>query len=329
MQLENYAVEGGPPSPVIHLAVQSQLGRIISRAPVTIGGTLDDTQAYSIKADIDKWFGALPPAYQEIDTNTQWDEEHLYIPLQRRQLHAIGYMTMLLPFKMSLVKTVLPNSSNEERARRETAVDIALHLMEVSRQLFDYVYPVNAKFHLVTFLIFDTAAFLCSALIHDKDRSLPRRGEINQAILLACGLLEKLAGVTKTGAICYPVLGQLVRSLSTPAKESALAAGLNSKNSPPKQGDFERAPDPVFPPLADTISPDSLLSLDSTMAPEMFFTASSDHPITSMETPPIMGVGDLSNEDVGQFDQIWDWQNLNLTLLPSLTDTYDYSEMGQ
>lgn len=225
VQLESHAAEDGPPSPVIHIAIQVELGRVIGRVPATMGGTFDNAQAESLKSDIERWFASLPSAYQETNPDTQWDNEHLYVPLQRLQLHAVGYMTMLLPFKAYLTRIHDLESTDVDRARRETAVDIALHLMEVSRRLFDHVFPLNfplnGKFHLVTFLIFDTAAYLCSAIIHDKSRTLPRRDNVIQAIGLACSLMGKLAPITKTGAICYRVLSRLAKSLSTFANKAA------------------------------------------------------------------------------------------------------------
>lgn len=318
MQLESHATEDGPPSPVTHIAVQVELGRIMSKAPATMGGicsTFDNAQAESLKSDIDGWFASLPPAYQETNPDTQWDNQHLYVSLQRQQLHAIGYMTMLLPFKSYLTRTFDSQSTEADRARRVTAIDVTLHLLEVSKLLFDHVYPLNAKFHLVTFLLFDTAAFLCSAMIHDKDRTLPRRDNIVQAIGLARTLMGKRVPITKTAAICYPVLSRLARSLSKSANQAASIADVESEIPKMEAGQF--GPSPELDALAyeNSLSSQSMSSLDS-MANELFLPASFDLPVPGMETPPVMGVGDFTNLDVGQFDQIWDWQNLDLTLLP-------------
>ncbi|KAJ5161533.1 hypothetical protein N7492_006925 [Penicillium capsulatum] len=315
LQLENVGVQSAPPSPVTHIAAQCQLGGVIAGIPATMAGTHDTSKADSIKSHIKQWLLSLHPAYREIDPDTQWDDKHEYVPLQRRQLHVIGYMTMLLPFKPLLVKTFDSKSLESERLHRKMAVNIALHLMEVTRRLFDQVFPIYAKFHLVTFLIFDTAAFFCSALIHDKDGSLPRRDEVVQAITLACSLMGKLAPITKTGAICYPVLARLVRSLSKSAKASTL---LKADGEVPNLADdshgFSLGLESIS--LPDGISPEALPSFDSMAAPDVFFPASLNVPLPDMETSPPMGVGDLTDVNVGQFDQIWDWQNLDLALMP-------------
>lgn len=212
-QLEGLDPEIGPPSPVAHLAVQYLLGQLILKVPGVMDGTLDETDTESIRNDINDWFTSLPPAYRLTDPMTHWDEEYKYVPLHRRQLHAIGYMTMLLPFKSYLTRAFDSTTSETERNHREIAVDTALRLMEVSHRLFDHVFPINAKFHLVTFLVFDTSAYLCSAVIHDKNRTLPRRTEVIRSIELACSMMSKLAQITKTGAICFPMLAHLTKSL--------------------------------------------------------------------------------------------------------------------
>ncbi|KAJ5166940.1 uncharacterized protein N7482_005721 [Penicillium canariense] len=319
MQLECVDSEAGPPSPISHISYQCELGKIISRVPGTMGGTIDVTQAYPIKSDIDQWLTSLPPAYRETNPDTQWDEQYVYVPLQRRQLHTIGYMTMLLPFKSFLTKTFDVQSSDADRASRGTAVDIAAHLMEVSHRLFNHVYPLNAKFHLVTFVIFDTAAFLCSAVIHDRDHSLPQQKLVFQTISLACSLMQRLGQITKTGAVCYPVLVRLANSLSTSSRRTASFAGIEDETSIRGNDSFGPSPDLDASAVSDSISPGSLSSFLDSMAPgAIFWPASLDLSVPGMETPPITGLSDFSDLDVGQFDRIWDWQNLDLTLLPNL-----------
>lgn len=318
MLLESPSMIDGPPSPVAHTAAQCELGRIITHVPASMGGTLDAAKAEALKADIQEWIASLPPAYQEMDPDTQWDEDHIYVPLQRHQLHAIGYMTMLLPFKSFLTQTFTSESSDMDRTRRETAIDTTLHLMEVSHRLFDHVFPVNAKFHLVTFLVFDTASFLCSAMIHDKDKSLPQRESVIQAIGLGCSLMGRLIGLTKTAAICYPVLTKLAKGCLASSRNAEnldeFDEGINSlgsdlSNPPPDLGVLSSS-DPDYP--------ESMSSLFDSVTSEMFQPASLELPMSGLETLPISGVGDFSDLDVGQFDQIWDWQNLDLTMLPSV-----------
>ena len=139
MQLECRGAKPGPPSPVAHITSQCQLGKIISRVQASMGSVGNHTRANYIKSDIDQWFASLPLAYRENDPDTRWDEKHVYVSLQRHQLQAVGYMTMLVPFKAFLTKTFDRQSSEPDRALRKTAVDIAVHLIDVSHRLFEQV----------------------------------------------------------------------------------------------------------------------------------------------------------------------------------------------
>ncbi|KAJ5633857.1 hypothetical protein N7528_001699 [Penicillium herquei] len=317
LQLERNDSDG-PPSPFAHVSLQFQLGQILTRTPLLNEQEISPLEAESIRSHINNWIVSLPPAYSEINPDIQWDNTHLYIPLQRHHLHAVSYMTMLSPFKRFLTKIYDSSSSREDRVCRSKAVDIAIHLLELSRQLFDHVFPINAKFHIVSFLLFDTAAFLCSAVIHDRDSSLPRRDEVIQVIRLACSLMEKLSQITKLGAICYKVMIKLAGGLLKPPKTTSHANG--TEDYPSESIDHNGpSPDLAAPSLTDTISPESWIpSLDSIDSTETFFPASLEYPIPDLEIPLSMGISDFSAFDIGQFDQIWDWQDLDLTFLPSM-----------
>jgi hypothetical protein len=113
------------------------------------------------------------------------------------------------------------------------------------------------------------------------------------------------------------VLSRLAKSLSKSANKAASLIGVEGEI--PEMGGGQFGPSLELDALSfgDSFSLESLSSLDS-MAAEMFLPASLDLSVPGMETPPVMGVGDFTNLDIGQFNQIWDWQNLDLTLLPSL-----------
>jgi hypothetical protein len=307
MQLESLHVKG-PPSPVAHIAALLALGEIITKVPGAIGGTIDTSVAEDVRAKIQNWLAALPPAYRIPNSDTQWDEEYPYVALHRRQMHVTGYMVMLLPFKASLVKSFDSESPKEEQEHRRAAVDVSLELIKLSHTLFGYVFPVNAKFHLVTFVLLDTAAFLCSAVIHDKNRSLPRCEDVIQAIGLACSLMKQLAEVTKIGAACYPVLMRLANSLPRHLNQTSQLDDART-GIVDGESDIGGLHSKLFT-LNDAMPMNSLSNLDSTSS-EVFIPASFNYP---METMNFTGVNEVPNIDVGPMDQIWDWQDLDLTL---------------
>lgn len=313
VQLDDTNVDG-PPSPVAHTAAQCQLGQMITKTSLLTGAMTTQTERAAIQSYISNWLASLPPAYRETDPDTRWDEEHTYVGLQRHQTHAIAYMTMLPLFKPFLIKSLDSKSTQEDQDNRATAVNIALHLITVTHRLFDHVFPTNSKFHIVSFLVFDTAAFLCSAVIHDKDGSLPRREEVLQAIGLACFLAEKLSHTSKTGAVCYPILVKLAGSMKSP-KTSPLTTGSDL----PAETMHYLGPSSVSgtSPSTDMISPDSWLSsLDSLSSTESILPTPLGNSIPEIDLPPSLSMGDLSQMDIGQFDQIWDWNDLDLSFFP-------------
>jgi hypothetical protein len=210
------------PSPISHMILQCQLGRAICKIPGVAGGLLSPDQAETIQREVEKWFDSFPPAYRVADPDMQWDEDYQYVVLQRCQLHVVGYMTMLAPLKGYLTRALDPQCPGTEIGFRSRAVSISLDLMDASRRLFDCVFPANAKFHFATFLVFDTASFLCSAVIRDSTRTLPQREKVIAAIRVALNLMEQLSRLTKSDAICSAILGRLVAKLALSPEESLI-----------------------------------------------------------------------------------------------------------
>ena len=134
---------------------------------------------------------------------------------------------MLAPLKGYLTRALDPHCPSTETGFRARAVSISLKLMDASRRLFDCVFPANAKFHFATFLIFDTASFLCSAVIRDSTHTLPQREKVIAAIRVALNLMEQLSRVTKSGAICSAILERLVATLALSLEESLILQSLS------------------------------------------------------------------------------------------------------
>lgn len=118
---------------------------------------------------------------------------------------------------------------------RRTAVHCALKLMEISRQLLDCLLPINAKFYLATFLIFDTAACLSSAIAHDSDYSLPQREKSIETIGLALNMLDHVRN-TKLGATCYAILQKVVPQLPQELTEKILHESMSPGSSSTGRG---------------------------------------------------------------------------------------------
>ncbi|KAL2009930.1 hypothetical protein VTN00DRAFT_5737 [Thermoascus crustaceus] len=288
MRLENPDIHAELPSPITHMALQCQLGRAISKIPGVAAGILSPAHADIIQQETEKWFASFPPAYRITDPDLQWEKEYRYVALQRCQLHVVGSL-------------------------RERAVDRSLKLMDASRRLFECIFPATADFHFAIFLIFDTAAFLCSAIIHDNNRSLPQRGKVVEAIGLGVGMMERLRQLTKNGAICYAILSKLVANLSLSSEER-----IAFQSSFP--GDSGIRPESSEAQNYWGISSPGNISTSNAVSSLETFPTGTDTPsllnlpVTEMEQFQTTDLSDLANMDVGELGQIWDWGTLDLNL---------------
>jgi hypothetical protein len=301
MQLESGDSKSETPSPMAHMVLQCQLGLAISKIPGVMKGELSATHAISIQEQTEKWFDSFPPAYSILNTNTQWDSKFHFVKLQRLQLHVIGYMMLLMPLKECLTKQFGAHSSSIEKGLQRTAAENALKLLAACDELFRHTFPLNAKFHFAPFLMFDTAALLCSAILHNKEESLPRREEILKAISMTLNDLSRLSERAKTGMICYRILKKLVASLPTKTRSTESETPQSSIDAPPTLPDMPGIADPM--PCCPTT--DLSISHDSKVFPP--------EPLNFTSLGTLGGLGDLCNVDLGELGQIWDWQDLDIT----------------
>ncbi|KAL4917592.1 fungal-specific transcription factor domain-containing protein [Aspergillus aurantiobrunneus] len=306
LRLETVDPQPETPSPITHMILQSQLGLSISEIPGVMGGVLSSTQAMTIQQETEKWFESFPPAYSISNPDTRWDETHNFIKVQRFQLHVIGYMMMLMPLKQCLTKHIDPDSSSIEKGLQATAVEHALKLLRACDDLLRQISPMNAKFHFAPFLMFDTAALLCSAIVHDKNRTLPQRERILEAIPKTLAELGRLSARAKTGMICYTALKKLVACLPLAPVEavSADTATQSSIEAPPTLSDVPGVQKPLFNTTATTSTGNIF---DEEFAAPAFLDFLPPDPMDGYTA-----LADLSQVDLGELSQIWDWGNLEI-----------------
>lgn len=311
MRLETVDSQPEIPSPITHMILQCQLGLSISKLPGVMGGVLSPTQAMTVQQETEKWIKSFPPAYSISNPDTRWNETHRFIKLQRFQLHVIGYMMILMPLKQCLTKHIDPGSSSIEKGLQITAVENALKLLEACNDLLIHILPLNAKFHFAPFLMFDTAALLCSAIVHDKNRTLPQRDKILEAIPKTLAELGRLSGRAKTGMICYTALRKLVACLPFVPKEAAASTDSTTPESsieaPPTLSDIPDIPDPLHGTTA-TLSPGNIYN-DGLLSPTSLAF------LPSVPSDPTRGYNaftDPSQMDLGELSQIWDWGSLDI-----------------
>ncbi|KAL2865446.1 uncharacterized protein BJX67DRAFT_358917 [Aspergillus lucknowensis] len=310
MELELVDSHPGAPSPIAHMALQCQLGLSITKIPGVMSGVISPNQAMSIQQETEKWFDSFPSAYAILDPDTRWDATHHFLKLQRFQLHIIGYMMMLMPLKQCLTKHFNTNSSSMEKGLRMTAVENALKLLRACDDLLRHILPMNAKFHFAPFLMFDTTALLCSAILHDEDGSLPQRDKILEAIPRTLSELARQSERAKTGMVCYTALKKLAAFLPSSSADS-VSSDSKSQSSNGASSTLR----------AWLGSSDPLSCFPTSGSPSKLY----DHGLST--TPPsdlfpsdpvdgYAGLADLSTVDLGELGEIWDWGHLEIDFPP-------------
>lgn len=301
------------------MALQAQLSRNISMKIGEVKGPVSPEQVLAYQREVKGWVFSFPPVYSITEPDMSWDKEHPYIILQRRQLHATTYMIKLDPLKPYITKRVNEFTPEINQAFQTVGIDCCLKLMEVSQKIFDVIFPISAKFHLVIFCIFDTAVILCSALIHDKARSLPQRHQVIKAIDTALTMLEQFSLITETGAMSYKIISTLVAALPISSQERQALSVV----PPLKQS--EHPNEPLSEPLvaSDSFSDSGSSNTNATTFPSTEKTKPAAYTHTStggnwqVPEDPIfqsISLSDLDGMDFGELSQVWDCESLNLNV---------------
>ncbi|OJI90851.1 hypothetical protein ASPTUDRAFT_52625 [Aspergillus tubingensis CBS 134.48] len=316
LRLETPNTGTNTPSAITSISLQCQLGQRISKIPGVMSGILSPNQATAIHQEVSRWTDTFPPIFHLPNPDTTHDHTHTYIPMQRQQLHSLAHMVTFMPLKPCL--TIDPTTKSTptlEKSLQPTAVSCALDLMLSAQQLLSHLLPANGKFHFAPFLMFDTAAYLCSALIHDKHRDLPHREKVLECISLALSTLKDVAKTAKTGATCYAVLAKIVGSISLSAEEREV---VWSKRSPAITSTTSSTDD-----AGCSSSEDNLTSGQDNgfVSPLLEKHGPSDStPIDMHAYASGLGLDGIPSTgldldlDLSDLNQIWDWDNLGLDL---------------
>jgi hypothetical protein len=315
LRLDQSTTEPNLLSPFAHMALQAHLGRRVA----TVLGEVQDVQNLSAKdvlaveSECEKFIAELPAIFRVKDPDTSFDEEHPYFVFQRHQLHCVIFVTMLDFLKPYLTRDRRDDITGKDDEFRKMGVDIALRLLRVARNLFDHEFPINAKFHMVVFSIFDTATLLCSAIIHDRDHVLPRRQEVMAVIENSLEMLHQLSSTTKLGATSYNFLHKLVQASPDLSRKRPLKR-IRKPDTVPAPVSLDSPPVPLQAPLA---APVELACKPTTATVESIppMTTSDDLSFDLDQFLMNNPFGDLGNSaalDMGGMEQIWDWENLHL-----------------
>jgi hypothetical protein len=316
LRLDQSTTEPRVLSPFAHMALQAQLGRRVAtvKGDARSVNDMSASQIFAIESECEKFMEELPPIFGVHNPDTSFDEQHPHFVFQRHQLHCVLFVTRLDTLKPFLTRDRHDKITEQDDEFRKMGVDIALQLLKVSRNLFDHEFPINAKFHMVVFSIFDTATVLCSAIIHDRDNILPHREQVMEGIESSLSMLHQLNSTTKIGAASYNFLLRLVQA--TPELQRFCPARKRQRQDQP-------ATYQSSPPAAVHLPSSEITAPEPTLGAISGFTDPPPPPITTSDdlsfdldhflaNNPFGNLGDSSTLDMGGIEQIWDWETLQL-----------------
>ena len=271
--------EQGAPSPFAHMALQTKLCQILSGA---LANKPQDEPPekwhYRWIKIVGDFINSFPEAYRVDNPDTRWDRKYSYVSFQRHYLHTCSYMIQLDPLKPYLTAP-LSVSNPAAHDLQAIAVDLILKVMAAVGPWWATIYPISARFHFVIFAIFDTGSVLCSSILHDTNRTLPRRNEVVEAIGDALAMLSKLALNTKAGRISYAFVDKLACKLPLSPAEKALLQPSKKR---------QRTTFRDFPtPASQTRSSDST-SVSTTSLPLSSATSTSAEAMPPHSAPPTL-----------------------------------------
>ncbi|OAA73606.1 Fungal specific transcription factor [Cordyceps fumosorosea ARSEF 2679] len=211
LTLESYS-----PSPLLHVKLQSEViaelaSRFGSPREVTSPAQIDQYTGVILT-----WMNKFPQVYNLDNPDTSIDSKQTWVTLHRHYLHTMAYSMLLDPLRAYMARRMTANSHRDDLRIRDDGIAYTLKLMSALSRFFEFLYPKDARFHWALFSIFDTAAVLCSVILHDEDCYISSRQEILIAIESARSMLERLATETRTAKTSYEILSKLAKRIENP-----------------------------------------------------------------------------------------------------------------
>lgn len=252
VSLPALTIEDYPVSPLLHLKLQSELvGLIFKRfGPPKILDDHGDILAYQVI--LEDFMKTFPPAYAFYSPDLEPEKTYPWIALHRHYMHTCTLSIALGPFRPFMAKQMSRATTGTELQFRKDGISYALRLMNSVHGFFQWVWSRDSTFHFVPFCIFDTAALLCSALLHDADGSIPQRDSIVVAVDTALDTLKRLRTATDTAKKPYDVLRRLVQRVRGTLPNINLANDSHNKRA---RRDDQGQPAPVQQPVAVPYNP--------------------------------------------------------------------------
>ena len=125
-----------------------------------------------------------------------------------------AYQMILIPLRPYLSRPMTLQSLEHELQLRVEGVDYVLRLLQSLTAFFSYGYSRGAMFQVMLFYVFDASAMLCSAIMHDDDRSLSRREDMLNAIQESVEVLTDLGHISWIAETLWKIMARTTQRLA-------------------------------------------------------------------------------------------------------------------
>lgn len=212
------------PHPLSSVALQATLGLHVSHLFQRMATDNSVQLVLEIEEALEKWMGTFPAALRDHRPDTRWDAKYPSVPFMRSQINVVAYCYLLAPLKPYLLGNADPVVMNSPLGRelRIKGVDTCLDLMQASEKFYDLIFPQSIKYFFIIFFMFDAATVMCSAIVHDVDRTLPKRNQCIRSLRTAQELMDGVAHLSESARISAQLLRKLAATLPLSSAEKQI-----------------------------------------------------------------------------------------------------------
>ncbi|KAH8131617.1 hypothetical protein LI328DRAFT_160892 [Trichoderma asperelloides] len=154
----------------------------------------------------------LPDNISWRDTSEGFDA-NLWVALKKFILSVMRLSSTLDSLRSHLIKPLSQASPITELQSRQRGLRVALKYMNWLFKFLRFIFPDDANYHTLIFLIFDVATLLCSAIMHDSDSSMPMRVTSWEAVQSTLCMLKKLSNKAPIAKQAYEVLSPIYNEM--------------------------------------------------------------------------------------------------------------------
>lgn len=308
----------GALSPFANTYEQYRLAHILVAEFGSLAVTDQEGRASCADAAVMRWASELPAELRLQQADISHDAAYPWIPTQRAQLHCFVQMTRFTPLKSFLIRPLQGKGSTTLSSIQKSAVTVALSCMGSALDLVKTIKPNRTRYHFVAFVLFDTAATICSALIHDRERTLAPRDDLLRAIVLAIDALDKYRMLNDSMRGACTLLKRLTSKLPLSSEEAdKLQHFLHDRVN--GEGASQNLMESPSHELSQTCTKSGSVmttpSMEGNRAPMSDQALDSHNESEQPLDPTVDGEVDweaLLNVDLGPISEIWDPSQLDL-----------------